>query len=355
MRTGIFYHEKFLEHKPNYNHPENPMRLNYIIEKYHASVNDKIKKNHDWITPTSVSEEMILLVHPKCHIERVRKLSEIGGGFMDDGETYISSGTYEAAMLAVGACINAIKMILDEKISNAFALVRPPGHHASHEISEGFCIFNNIAIAAKYLIEICKLKRVVIIDIDAHHGNGTQDIFYRDPNVLYIGFHQDPRTLYPGTGFPIEVGEGEGKGFTVNIPMPPTATDKHYLMAFNEIVFPVVLQFSPDFVLVSAGFDAHFYDPLTNLCLTSQGYGKIAKKIKELSIKSAHGRLLYVLEGGYHPNGLSNSAVNSITVMSDDIIPLKDTFSIKHSEHVDSYVKRLIRNIKNIHKKYWNF
>ncbi len=353
MKTGLFYHEKFLEHKPSFNHPENPMRLEYIIDHYNATVDDSIKKNHVWITPEYVSEEIIELVHSRKQIERVKKLSEIGGGFMDDDETYVSFGTYDAANLAVSACIRGVNAILDNKVQNGFALVRPPGHHASFNTSEGFCIFNNVAIAAKYAIEKRNLKRIAIIDIDAHHGNGTQEIFYKTNQVLYMSFHQDPMTLYPGTGFPNEIGVGEGKGYNVNMPLPPTASEQHYLRVFREIVTPILYDYAPEFILVSVGFDAHFYDPLSNLHLTSQGYGKLALNIKKIANEVSHGRVLFVLEGGYHPNALSDSAVNTITVLSNDKILFTDSFKIKSKTAVDRYVDRLIVTLKKIHSRFW--
>ncbi|MGQ4834105.1 MAG: histone deacetylase family protein [Candidatus Asgardarchaeia archaeon] len=353
-KTGLFYHEKFLEHKPSFNHPENPLRLEYILDHYNASVTDNIKKNHAWITPKKISEDIIALVHSLKHIERVKKLSEVGGGFMDDDETYVSFGTYDAANLAVSACVKGVDMILNGEIRNGFALVRPPGHHASFNTSEGFCIFNNIAIAAKYAIKMRNVKRVAIVDIDAHHGNGTQEIFYNTNQVLYISFHQDPTTLYPGTGFPNEVGVGEGKGYNINIPMPPAATDKHYLMLFKEIVAPILHEFSPEIILVSVGFDAHFYDPLSNLHLTSQGYGKLALNIKKIANEVSAGRLLFILEGGYNPTALSNSAVNVITVLSDDKILFTDPFKIKPRELADRYVNKLLITLRRIHSRFWN-
>jgi acetoin utilization deacetylase AcuC-like enzyme len=215
-----------------------------------------------------------------------------------DIDTIVSKESYNVSLLAAGGVISAIESVMSKKFQNAFGFVRPPGHHAGPNYSKGFCIFNNISIGASYLLKKFKLNRVLIIDIDSHHGNGTQEIFYKNKKVLFISLHEDPFE-FPLTGFVDEVGEKEGLGYTVNIPLPYGTGDKIYLKAFNTIAFPIIKQYQPEFILVSTGFDGHYRDPVGSLSLSSYSYLKIFDILLELSSKFCQEKIVSILEGGY--------------------------------------------------------
>ena len=350
--TSVFYHPECLEHTPMGNHPENKHRIEYILDTLRNLEADEIPL----LSPDKPAPiEFVELVHTKEHVKKVLKVCDRGGGYLDDFETFASSKSCSAALYAISSIFYAVDLIEKKKITNAFAAIRPPGHHATAKLSQGFCIFNNVAVAARYIQKVYHAKKIMIIDIDAHHGNGTQDIFYTDPSIFYVGFHQDGRTLYPGTGFYDEIGAKKGLGFNVNIPMPPNATDRHYMKALNKIVKPITKQYAPDYILVSAGFDAHFMDNISSLFLTSQGYGKIAQFLVNLSKEVSNGKLIYVLEGGYHPQGLSYSAVNSIFALAGKSLPFTDSFPEKKSEEVDKYVNSLLNKITKLLSRFWEF
>jgi acetoin utilization deacetylase AcuC-like enzyme len=281
----IVYSDRFLRHNME-GHPENKERLIRIMGLLRErDVFEKLPL----IEPLPASEEDILAVHSKQHIADMRATSKMGESLF--GDTYFTKDTYETALLATGGILTCIKK--EEKKS--FALVRPPGHHATPSAAMGFCIFNNVAVGASYAKKT-GYKRIAILDFDLHHGNGTQEIFYTD-DILYISLHQWPH--YPGTGAIEEVGEGTGEGYTINIPLPAGVGDKSYRLALNEIVFPVLKEFSPDLLLVSAGYDGHFNDPLGNLRLSSGIYQNIAEEVGGIAKK-----VVFSLEGGYNLDAL---------------------------------------------------
>lgn len=302
----IIYDDFFLKHFTGDFHPENPARLTSIIEKINKS---EVLRNLKFEKPVFANKDIISLVHSKNYIEKIKKLSQPGAFHYIDIDTIVTEHTYDCALLAAGACIKGVDILLsndnnsnsdnynsssknfaanninknninsnDFSTKSFFALVRPPGHHAFSERGSGFCIFNNIAIAAKYAVEKYNLKRIVIIDFDVHHGNGTQDIFYSDSTVFYISIHQYPH--YPGTGYYTETGAGFGKGFNLNIPVTPFSEEADYITAFLEIIFPVLYNYRPQLILVSAGFDAHKDDLLSSINLSNTSYFKIASLIR---------------------------------------------------------------------------
>lgn len=239
MNTALFYSPKFLEHDPGPDHPETPSRLKVIVDELSRSNLLRTEKC-EYVEPRPARLEDLELVHERDYIKLVEKTCVSGGGLLDLGDTVVGPRSCEAATLAVGALIDAVNLVLDGKARNAFALVRPPGHHAGPYYALGFCLFNNVAVAASYLLRRRNLERVLILDIDAHHGNGTQEIFYNSNKVLYISLHEDPEG-FPGTGFVDEIGEGEGIGYTVNVPFPFRAGDAVYERAFDEVVVPISL------------------------------------------------------------------------------------------------------------------
>ena len=292
--------ERFLEHVAGKKHPESPARLEAVWKGLdNLFLGDDLVR----IEPRVATETELLRCHPIEHIQALEALDADGGGRMDP-DTAISAGSWGAARLAAGSGLSAVEALTQTEAETAFCAIRPPGHHATSDRSMGFCLINNIAITAASLI--AKGKKVAVIDIDAHHGNGTQEIFYSDPRVLMISIHQWP--LYPGTGSEAEKGELEGEGFTVNVPLPPGATGSTYRLAFDKIVVPLVEEFQPDWVLVSAGFDAHREDPLTDMGLTSGDFADLTLNLFNLAPKN---RCIFFLEGGYNLQALTDSVTAS--------------------------------------------
>ena len=284
-------------HDPGPHHPERPARLMAVKAGLdRVGRNDALK----WIEAPPASLTAIERVHPPHLLERLYELSTAGGGAID-ADTTVSVSSAAAAVRAAGAGLDLISRLDRGEADVGWSVVRPPGHHATKLQQMGFCLLNNVAVAARFLAD--RGERVAIVDIDAHHGNGTQDIFYNDPDVLFVSFHQYP--CYPGTGAADEVGDGPGRMTTLNIPLPPGATGEIYRRAIDEVVGPVVGSFAPTWLLMSVGFDAHRADPITDLGLTSADYGEIVGDL--LSLAPAGRRLLF-LEGGYDLEALSESA-----------------------------------------------
>lgn len=350
MNTAIYYSPKFLEHNTGFDHPESPRRLKVIIKELKQSglLNTG---NCALIEPKPASLEDLVLVHEPDYIKMVEQTCARGGGILDLGDTVVSSKSCEAAFLAAGALVEAVNMVANGEFRNAFALVRPPGHHAGADYAWGFCLFNNIAIAAYYLLSRLNLERVLIIDIDAHHGNGTQEIFYDTNQVLYVSIHEDPRD-FPGTGFTDEVGEGEGIGYTVNVPLPFRSNDEIYIRTFNEIVTPISQQFKPQFILVSAGFDAHYSDPVGALSLSMKGYEEIFTKIVTLASQLCEKKIVAALEGGYSLNFLGRMATSAIAKMADASYEVEDR-SPSSNPKVIKKAEQVIENVKRIQSSFW--
>jgi acetoin utilization deacetylase AcuC-like enzyme len=297
------------------------------------------------------SEKAILRVHPKSHMEFVKKISATSSHA--DPDTPASTGTYEAALLAVEGILIAGEKVIRGEARNAYAMVRPPGHHANATTARGFCFFNNIAILAEQLHSEKGYDKILILDCDCHHGNGTQDIFYDKQYVLYISFHQDGRTLYPGTGFQDEVGQGEGEGYTVNVPLPPLTDHESYLKAVREIAVPIAEQYKPQIILVSNGFDGHHLDPISSLQLTATTYREIIKTAMELANELCGGRLVVTLEGGYSLEALPHcilgvlSQLTGVKMEVDDPQPNPD-------ERIKGYIEKLLKDVKRIQSNYWS-
>jgi acetoin utilization deacetylase AcuC-like enzyme len=271
---------------------------------------------------------------------------------LDKEDTVVSGASFEVARLAAGGAVKAAELVMAGKYRNAFAFVRPPGHHAGTNYPMGFCVFNNVAVAAAHLLKKFSLDRIAILDVDAHHGNGTQEIFYRNSKVLYVSLHEDP-IEFPLTGFADETGEDEGQGYTVNVPLPYETGDRIYLRAFNEIAAPVISQYKPQFILVSTGFDNHYADPVGNLSLSTFSYAKIFDSVLGLATKFCKGRLVAVLEGGYSMPFLGRMACAVTAKMADIPYTIKD----KHRT-ADVKVRRkgekTINQIKKIQSHFWN-
>lgn len=341
MKVGFVYDPIYLKHDTG-QHPENANRLRAIIRF--------VERTGPWqqlvpVTPDMATVDDISLVHDKQYISYIREFSEKGGGQLTP-DTVMSAASYEAALYAVGGVIKATDVVMAGELDSVFALVRPPGHHATDGHAMGFCLFNNVAIATKYALNRYGLERIAIVDFDVHHGNGTQEAFYNDPKVLYISSHQSNH--YPGTGSINEIGDGQARGTTVNIPLPTGCGDDEYQRIFRQIVVPVVKRFNPQLIMVSAGYDAHWTDELAMMQVTITGFGQITGIIKEIAGEMCGGRLVFSLEGGYNLTALSSSvrATFDVLVGNTDIADKlgKSPFKVKAPD-----ITSLIKKIKEIH------
>ena len=297
MSVLVATHPLYLEHLTSPHHPEQPSRLQAVMVGLGVP---ELEGTVVPIEPLPATTEELERVHPPAYLERLSHLAAAGGGWID-ADTAMGPRSLEAAALAAGAGLTAVAALRRGEADAAFCAVRPPGHHATRGEAMGFCLVSNIAVVAAALADAG--ERVWIFDFDAHHGNGTQDVFFDDPRVLFVSTHQWP--LYPGTGRRTETGIGAGAGTTMNIPLPPGATGDVYLRAFDEVIAPVVARFEPTWLLLSAGFDAHRADPLTELGLTSGDFAALTARARQLVPR---GRVVAMLEGGYDLDALSGSA-----------------------------------------------
>ncbi|MFC1665760.1 histone deacetylase [Pseudomonadota bacterium] len=309
LNTGLVYDPDYLLHDAGSGHPERPERLETIMS--HLEKQELLKSLHR-IPARIISDRWLLETHAEQYLKDLEAASR-DAPFQLDPDTRMSSKSLRVAKLAAGGVLAAVDAVMTGQVKNAFAAVRPPGHHALRERAMGFCLFNNVAVAARYVQKRYGLKRVLIVDWDVHHGNGTQEIFYNDASVLYFSTHQYP--YYPGTGSSKETGSGSGVGTTLNVPLVAGAGDAEVIDVFKKQLVPAVAKFQPQFVFVSAGFDAHRDDPLAQLDFTEKGYRQLTRIVVEIAGKYAEGRLVSVLEGGYNLNALSRSVAAHLQVL----------------------------------------
>jgi acetoin utilization deacetylase AcuC-like enzyme len=308
----LIYHPDYLLHDTGPQHPESSLRLKAIIGRLEETGLIKKLTVCSPNPPRTGLSEWIARVHKPGYQERLQRLGPDKGLARIDADTVMSPHSYDAALLAVEGTLSAADGIMSGRFTNAFCAVRPPGHHAESNRSMGFCLFNNIAVAARYLQVCHHVSRVMIVDWDVHHGNGTQHIFEEDPTVFYFSVHQFP--LYPGTGRADEHGRGAGEGYTLNCPLSPGQGDEEYLSVFEKSLRPAVEAFRPDFILVSAGFDAHRADPLANMRVTEEGFGEMTRKVMEWAGLYCGGKVLSCLEGGYNLDALARSVERHLEV-----------------------------------------
>lgn len=350
-RTAVIFSPEYYQHNPGKRHPESATRLRAIISELREG---QLSKSNNWefVKPEKASVKDVELIHDIGYIRDVRTVCKSGGGLLDSGDTVVSPESFEVALLAAGGALKAADLVMGNKFGNAFALVRPPGHHAEKSRGLGFCIFNNVAIAAEHLLKKFKLRRILVLDIDAHHGNGTQKAFYGTDKVLYISLHEDPRD-FPGTGFTDEIGEGEGLGYNVNIPLPFHTDDQMYLRAVREIVVPITSQYKPQFILVSAGFDGHHSDPVGSLSLSALCYGKVYATIVDLASGTCNGRLVSVLEGGYNLKSVGRIVASAIAKTSGNSYAINERVAAS-GRHVGVEAEKVLREVKKVQRDFWD-
>jgi len=338
MTTGYVYHPIYLEHNDP-THCERKERLQRIMRSLESS---GTLARLTPIEATPLDLELLSTMHDPNYIKRVEMVAESGGGMLDP-DTYVNAHSYQAALMAAGGVVNAVEAVLAGRVDNAFALVRPPGHHALRGRGMGFCLFNNVALAAQYAIEQHGLSRVLIADFDVHHGNGTQDAFYERDDVLYFSTHQYPH--YPGTGHWKERGQGRGEGYTVNVPLPYGVGDEGYAQAFEEILLPLARRYHPNLILVSAGYDAHWADPLAGMRLSTAGFHRLTTTLVSLAEELCQGRLVLTLEGGYDLGALSYSVLATFAALKGEVAQDPLGPAPGRSPSIDD----LLQNVKAVH------
>jgi len=302
-KTAVYRDDLFVQHQPGFDHPESPDRLRVIYDEL-----DREEVGDHFVYPQfdPASQDIIRLNHSPTLVERVADTQGRDHDFLD-ADTRTSAHSYEAACLAVGALIDAISRMDQGEIDNGFCLVRPPGHHAERDKSMGFCLFNNVAIAARWAAKELGMQRIMIVDWDLHHGNGTQHSFYESDQVLYLSSHQYP--YYPGTGALMETGKAAGDGYTINIPLSGGQGDMEFARIYNELVVPVTREYKPDLILISCGFDIYNGDPLGAMQVSADGFAWMTRKMVQVAEEVCDGKLLVTLEGGYNLTGMRDGAM----------------------------------------------
>ena len=341
MKVGYVYDPIYLKHDTG-QHVENARRLEAIISHLEQT---GLKQQLTPIKPRAASSEELSLVHDKQYILHIQDVAQRGGSWLDI-DTVMSADSYQAAVYAAGGVITATEAVMSGEVTSAFALVRPPGHHATSRRAMGFCLFNNVAIATKYALAKYNLERIAIIDFDVHHGNATHATFYDNPQVLYTSTHQYP--FYPGTGDVEETGSGTARGTTVNIPLPAGCGDNEYLQVFEQIIVPAARRFKPQLILVSAGYDTHWADGISLMQVSVTGFAQMVRIIKELADELCSGRLVFTLEGGYNLTALAASVKATFDVLLGNT-SIEDPLGEPPRRFEIRSIDPLVRTIKEIH------
>jgi acetoin utilization deacetylase AcuC-like enzyme len=343
-KTGIVQDERYMNHQMGAYHPESPRRLEVI----YAMLKDAdMQGNYKNVPVRRAEREELLWIHSPDYVERLASTEGKEYTYLDP-DTQTSQGSYEAALLAAGGFCEAISMVHSGELDNAFALVRPPGHHAERAQAMGFCLFNNVAVGARYAQEHLKLNRILVVDWDLHHGNGTQHSFEEDASILYFSTHQYP--YYPGTGSMHEVGKGKGEGFTLNVPLSMGYGDGEYVGIFEKILRPVALEFNPDMILVSAGFDIYMEDPLGAMNVTPDGFAGLTQSIMQMAKESCGGKVIITLEGGYNLQGLRDS----VKAVLKELAGLSETNTTELLGNADQRaLDHVTKQVIDVQRQYW--
>ena len=349
-KVALIYAEEYLKHETG-RHIERASRLIRTLE---VLENAKIYEDRivEILKPRRALEEEVLEVHSENLLSRIRSLASMGGGRIAP-DTVVSKYSYDVALLAAGGGLRALELVSGGFFKRVFVLCRPPGHHAKHDRAKGFCLINNIAVTAKKALKM-GFKRVLILDFDSHHGDGTQKIFYENPNVVYASIHQDGRTLYPRTGDFREVGVGEGEGYKINIPLPPGSTGTMAFECLKEVILPIMEEYRPEMILVSAGYDGHWHDKNSDLMYTTETYYEFMREIVNCAKKVNDGKIITLLEGGYDLKYMPYSILRTLEAMSES----SNWITLEGDPKLNTAEKRtveiLIKKAKKVLSKYWN-
>lgn len=339
-RTAIA-HDAYHKRHTREGHPENYRR---VEETWSLLQVDGILNKLDYVPSIPAPLDAILRVHSRTYLERLESTVQQGKSNLD-ADTYLTAESYQAALLSAGGLLNVVDTVLQGKTQNGISLGRPPGHHAMPHWGMGFCLLANISIAARWAQDQYDVGRVLIVDFDVHHGNGTQETFYRDPSVLFFSTHQFP--FYPGTGAACEIGDDRAEGSTINVPLPSNVGDQGYLTIFQQLLFPAARLFRPELILVSAGYDAHWLDPLANMRLSITGYTRLLEQLLALADELCHGRLVVALEGGYHIGALSHSVLSAVRLLSHSHQEPSDPFGPAPGSERD--ITLLLGKLRQLH------
>ena len=346
-KVALLYDAAVLEHRPPEGHPERPARVQAVMDLLEQ---EKMLDRLTRLPVTPATRAQLELVHTPEYLDFVEQVVSEGGGYLDAGDTVASAGSWRAATAAAGASIGAVDAVMAGGMDASFAVVRPPGHHAPPDRAMGFCLLNNAAIAAAHAGAEYGLSRVLLVDFDVHHGNGTQDCFYDSPEVLYFSTHQSP--AYPFTGTMEEVGDGEGSGCTVNVPLPPDVGEAGFLQAFDTILRPLARRFKPELVVVSAGYDAHWrnsrYVQGIRERLTVRGLAALSESLLEISNAYCPGRLVGILEGGYDLEALAYGVLGTLRVWLGDI-EIDDPIGPPPTSAKEPDITALLERVRRMH------
>ncbi|MDM8525150.1 histone deacetylase [Desulfococcaceae bacterium HSG8] len=343
-KTGIVRDIRYLDHVTGDGHPENHRRLEAV---YAMLDGPDMMGRFTEIVPRAASEEEILLVHSPDYLKKIAATAGQEHRALTP-DTHISPDSYETARLAVGGLSQAISEVVSGKIENAFVLVRPPGHHAEQSRAMGFCLFNNVAAGAMFAREILGISRVLIVDWDVHHGNGTQHAFEHDPTILFFSMHQYPH--FPGTGLFTETGRGKGEGFTLNLPLPKGYGDAEYVALFENLLRPVAMEFEPELILVSAGFDTHKADPMGGMRMTPAGFAGLTRSLMQIADICCGGKLVFSLEGGYNTAALSDSLKAVLHELSGQTCCHVSDMAARAARGKTKYA---IKRCTHVHRHFW--
>jgi acetoin utilization deacetylase AcuC-like enzyme len=339
-KTAVVVDQDYLKHFPGESHPERPERIRVLLELADGLSQHKFQI----LPPRAASRADVEHTHGADHVRLVESTSKVNR-YALDGDTITCRDSFAVGLLAVGGFLHLLDSIAAKESQNGFALVRPPGHHALRNRAMGFCLFNTMAVGAEYLKRTHGAKKILIMDWDVHHGNGTQDAFYDDPAILFISTHQFP--FYPGSGAINEVGVGAGEGYTINVPLPAGCADAEYLQVFEQVVVPAAEKFAPEWILVSAGFDPHRRDPLGGMGVTEAGFSAMAQKLLVLAERFADARIAFLLEGGYDLTGLRDSVAAVLDAMQQ-----KRGYQCETLDITQNRIQPLLRRIVQVHEKY---